>query len=277
MDILQRLNRVTDYIHDHLADDLDLATLARVACMSPCHWHRVYHAAHGETIAATVRRVRLQRASGHLAHSSLPVADIARRCGYPNAQSFSRAFRSDYGVSPSQYRRHGGHTLFRAPPPAGHGAGFEVKVAEVPAVRLAGVAHQGDYMLIGKAFEAVRAQFIGHKLLCGQTRWLAEYFDDPASVAQKHLRSRAGLSLLPGISAMPPLIPFELGGGLCAVLRYRGPYASMHAAYRWLYGRWLLDSAHQVADAPVFEEYLNSPHDTAPADLITDIFLPLSA
>lgn len=47
-------------------------------------------------------------------------------------------------------------------------------------------------------------------------------------------------------------------------------------AYRWLYGRWRLDSAHQVADAPVFEEYLNSPHDTAPADLITDIFLPLS-
>jgi AraC family transcriptional regulator len=42
-----------------------------------------------------------------------------------------------------------------------------------------------------------------------------------------------------------------------------------------LYGTWLVQSVREAADAPVFEEYLNSPKDTAPADLITEICLPL--
>ncbi len=72
-----------------------------------------------------------------------------------------------------------------------------------------------------------------------------------------------------------PLITFEVGGTPCAVLRHQGPYASMRAAYEWLYGHWLVHSGCEAADLPVFEEYLNNPRNTAPADLLTDIFLPL--
>ena len=39
---------------------------------------------------------------------------------------------------------------------------------------------------------------------------------------------------------------------------------------------WLVQSGREAADAPVFEEYLNSPKDTAPADLVTEICLPLA-
>jgi AraC family transcriptional regulator len=95
-------------------------------------------------------------------------------------------------------------------------------------------------------------------------------------VPEKHLCSRAGLSLPEGLQAQPPLVPFMLGGGPCAVLRHRGPYATMRAAYQWLYGRWLVQSGLEAADLPVFEEYLNNPRNTAPADLLTDIFLPLA-
>lgn len=51
----------------------------------------------------------------------------------------------------------------------------------------------------------------------------------------------------------------------------------MRAAYDWLYGKWLVRSGWEAADAPVFEEYLNSPRDTTPTDLMTDICLPLRA
>jgi AraC family transcriptional regulator len=57
-----RLDRVTNCVFDH--DALDLNKLAGVACLSPYHRHRVYHAMRGETIAATVRRLRLHRAIG---------------------------------------------------------------------------------------------------------------------------------------------------------------------------------------------------------------------
>jgi AraC family transcriptional regulator len=66
-----------------------------------------------------------------------------------------------------------------------------------------------------------------------------------------------------------------VGGGLYAVLRYQGPYATMHSAYRWLYGDWLVRSGHEAMDGPVIEEYLNDPRNTPPTELLTDIFLPL--
>jgi AraC family transcriptional regulator len=56
----ERLARVTAYIHDHLDEELDLNRLAEVACLSPHHRHRIYHAIHGETIAARANAVRIR-------------------------------------------------------------------------------------------------------------------------------------------------------------------------------------------------------------------------
>jgi len=276
-DYQQRLGRVIAYLHDHLDEPLDLHRLAEVAHLSPYHWHRVYHALHGETIAVTVRRLRLHKATGYLANTSLPVEQLARRCGYPNAQSFARAFRTAYGMSPLQYRQQGEHVAFRAAQAArAVPPGYEVSVREIPRVRLAGLDHRGSYMAIGQAFERSYVQLAARAQVGPASRWIAEYLDDPSTVPERQLCSRAGLSVPDGAEVAPPLVAFEVGGGPCAVLRHRGPYATMRAAYQWLYGHWLVDSGHEVGDAPVFEEYLNNPRDTAPADLLTDICLPLA-
>ncbi len=275
-DYHERMGRVIAHVHDHLADPLDLQALADVAHLSAFHWHRVYHALQGETIAATVRRLRLQRASGYLANGTLPITTVAARCGYPNVQSFTRAFRAVYGASPRDYRAHGAHTAFGNGTPAAEATSYTVQVRDVAAVALAGLDHRGAYLQVGKAFETAYAHFAAQHLVRPGTRWLAVYFDDPDAVPERQLSARAGLSLPDGAQAAPPLRAFTLGGMPCAVLRHRGPYATMRAAYRWLYGRWLVQTGHAAADVPVFEEYLNSPRDTAPADLLTDIFLPLT-
>jgi AraC family transcriptional regulator len=278
VDYHERMGRVSAYIHDHLAEPLDLERIAEVAHLSPYHWHRVYHAMHGETVAATVRRLRMHRATGYLANTALPVVDIARKCGYPNSQSFARAFRGTYGVSPIDYRREGSHVVFRTGVAQAEQAGYAVEIRDVPRVRLAGIDHRGSYMLIGKAFEAAFVHVAGQGLLRHDMRWMAVYFDDPFAITESQLSSRAGLSLTEeGRDPQPPLQVFELGGMPCAVLRHRGPYATMRAAYQWLYGTWLVQSGCMTANLPVFEEYLNNPRDTAPADLLTDIFLPLAA
>ncbi|NBW48989.1 MAG: AraC family transcriptional regulator [Betaproteobacteria bacterium] len=274
-DYQERLSRVIAYVHDHLAEELSLEQLAEVAHLSPFHWHRTYHALHGETMAATIRRLRLHRASGYLANTQQPVARIATLCGYPNAQSFTRAFRTLYGMAPMEYRAKGSHVLFRQGQAHVQAAGYAVDIRYVPAVQLAGLPHRGSYMRIGKAFENGFARMGAQGLLRQDTRWLALYHDDPAVVPEKQLRAWAGLSLPTESSAMPPLEPRTLGGCVCAVLRHRGPYSTMGAAYQWLYGSWLLQSGREALDQPVFEEYLNNPRDTAPPDLLTEICLPL--
>jgi AraC-type DNA-binding domain-containing proteins len=68
-----RLGRVLDHIYDHLDEPLDIDRLAEIACLSPYHWHRIYQAMYGETVATTVRRLRLHRAAGYLANGSMPI------------------------------------------------------------------------------------------------------------------------------------------------------------------------------------------------------------
>jgi AraC family transcriptional regulator len=53
-----RLARALDHIYDHLDEPLDIEKLAEIACLSRCHWHRIYHAMYGESVATTVRRLR---------------------------------------------------------------------------------------------------------------------------------------------------------------------------------------------------------------------------
>ena len=87
--------------------------------------------------------------------------------------------------------------------------------------------------------------------------------------------SRACSPVADGVPFAAPLEETVLREGLYARLRYRGPYAAMKGAYRWLLGVWLPQSGHEPDDDPIFEAYLNNPQHVAPAELITDIHLPL--
>lgn len=140
----RRLHRVSDYIYGHLDGDLDLDRLSEIACLSPHHWHRIYRAVHGETLAATVKRLRLQRAAADLAQTDLPVETIAQRSGYPNLQSFNRTFKATYGLPPARYRKEGSHVAFETASTEGIPDMYEVTLKEVEAFDVVGVAHTGS-------------------------------------------------------------------------------------------------------------------------------------
>ena len=98
----KRFQWVIDYIYEHLDETLDLNKLAEVACMSPYHWHRIYQAAYGESLASTVKRLRLHKAAGKLVNSESSIGDIAKQSGYTSLQSFSRTFCDVYGKPPAR-------------------------------------------------------------------------------------------------------------------------------------------------------------------------------
>jgi AraC family transcriptional regulator len=276
-DYEERLNRVTTYMYDHLDDDLDLNKLADIACLSPYHWHRVYHAIRGETLAATVKRLRLHRAAGYLAQTSMSIGKIASQTGYKNLQSFTHIFNSVYGMPPAQYRKRGSHTKFQAEQHERIVAMYDVAIKTVPKMKVLAVDHTGSYMQIGKAFETLYGWLGSRNLLKPDMRSVGIYYDDPTAVAEEQLRSAAGIIVDESFSVESPLKYAEISEGTYAVLRHTGPYADMRAAYLWLYGEWLPKSGKEAADAPIFEEYPNNPRNTPPTELITDIYLPLKA
>jgi AraC family transcriptional regulator len=270
----QRLERVAQYIEKHLADSFDLNTLSDIAHLSPYHFHRIYHAIAGETIASTVKRLRLHRAAGYLVQTSMGIAEIAKRTGYQNVQSFTRIFKTEFDLPPAQYRKQGSHTRFQATTPTST-LSRDVSILEFAPMSGVGLEHRGSYLMIKRSFEAVYRWVQANGLSDTITGVIGIYEDDPFAVPEAQLRSRACLILSDSISVQLPMMPVNLAGGLCAVLRHQGPYADMRLAYQWLYGQWLPRSGYLVADAPVFEVYLNHPRDTKPTDLLVDICLPL--
>ncbi|ANY81785.1 AraC family transcriptional regulator [Microvirga ossetica] len=270
-----RLTRVSAYIHDHLDEELSLDMLAEIACLSPYHWHRIYHTHFGETVTATVRRLRLQRAAADLAHTDRPIAKVAERAGYDSQASFTRAFSAAFGLPPAKYREIGSHSVFKSPMPEGANVMYEIGTTNVPAMTLIAVEHRGPYMNIGKSFDLLFTMLAQRSLIRPDLRMVGVYLDDPTSVPEQELRSQAGVVVPESMTVDAPLFIAQLQGGDHAVLKYKGPYGDMRAAYDWLFGQWLPSSGREAADAPIFEEYLNSPRDTPPTELRTDIYLPL--
>jgi AraC family transcriptional regulator len=103
----QRIDRVIDYLRGNLDRPVKLAELADVACFSEFHFHRIFKAVSGEPLNSFTNRLRLEKAARLLRYSGKSLTDIALDCGYSSSSTFSRAFRSGYDTSPSQFRKSG--------------------------------------------------------------------------------------------------------------------------------------------------------------------------
>src|SRR5580704_12172793 len=103
----RRINRVIDFLRDNLDRPVKLKELARVACFSEFHFHRIFGAVAGETLKNFTNRLRLEKAARMLRFCDDSVTDIALECGFSSSATFSRAFRSGYDTSPSQFRKSG--------------------------------------------------------------------------------------------------------------------------------------------------------------------------
>lgn len=268
-----RLSRVATYIYDHLEEPLDLLKLAEVACLSPYHWHRIYQAAYGESAAQTVKRLRMHRAADYLVNTDKPIERIAELTGYTTVQSFTRIFKAQFGLPPAQYRSQGSHMKFQLNLDNPASSEFSVTVQRVEPPPVYAAEHRGPLMNIGEAFDTLFRYFAAHGLIGAQTRMFGVFPDDPSSVEESELRSFAAVTYDGQQSA--PFTKLTPRAGDYAVLRHKGPYANMRDAYTWFFGTWLVNSGREADDAPVVEEYLNNPRDTAPTELLTDLYLPL--
>ncbi|MDX3905849.1 MAG: AraC family transcriptional regulator [Pigmentiphaga sp.] len=269
----RRLEPVLAWLAAHPDEDADLYRLAELACLSPYHFHRVYRAMVGETVAATVQRVRLLRASAELQAGSRSLDQVARRAGYGSTAAFSRAFGTAFGMPPGRYREdRSREVIHRTKELTMH----TVKIESFPGLSLAALPHVGDYLQVGATFDRLFMLAANRGLLRGQQRCFGVYYDDPKQVQLQELRADAGIEVSAAAALADPLHRVDLRAGRCAVLEHIGPYSELETAYEWLFGGWLPRSGEQPADFPVFEEYLDDPKSTPPSDLRTRIYLPLA-
>lgn len=101
----RNLRRVTDYIEDHLHEDIKLAELASLVATTPQHFSRCFREEMGLPPYRYVLKRRLARAKDLLRQTKLSVGDIALAVGYDSPSHFSKLFRQNCRLTPNQYRR----------------------------------------------------------------------------------------------------------------------------------------------------------------------------
>ena len=102
-----RIEDVMLYIRKHIHEPLNREALAEVAGFSVPHFHRVFTAQVGESAASYVRRLRMERAGRKLRMGAVDITEVALAAGYESHAAFSKAFKQQFGLSPSEFRQLG--------------------------------------------------------------------------------------------------------------------------------------------------------------------------
>ena len=98
-ELLRRLERGREYIHSHVEGKLSLDDVAKAACLSRYHFHRLFSRVFQQTPHAYITDIRMTRAYS-LLRSGLPVNQVCEAVGFTSTSSFGRRFRMRYQVAP---------------------------------------------------------------------------------------------------------------------------------------------------------------------------------
>lgn len=275
-DYTQRINKVVAYINDHLDESLDLKTLAEVAALSEFHFHRIFKALKGESIGAHISRLRIEAAARLLRYSALSIEDIAFNIGYEAPAALSKAFKNQYGITPTQYRTNKDIYIMKKEIINPDLALKAPKIMELEPKNLIYVALTGEYGTLdyGKAYEQLWAVVKSQKLFTKGIESICVSYDDPKITEASLQRSEICLSIHKPAHPEGEVSCKTLAGGKYVVFFYQGSYTHLSAVYDAAM-RWVIDSEYEIREEPTFEKYLNDSRRTPEEKLKTEVYIPI--
>lgn len=273
MDCLGRVNRAIDHVTRNLAEPLKLEDVAKIACFSPYHFHRVFRAMVGETLHDFVKRLRLERALYLMSHGGdKSLTEVALACGFGSSSDFSRSFRDRFGVPPSafdlvEFRKTRRKEMVTALP-EGHKLeyrplddnpdGFEVRLRDLPARRVA-------YLRVFKPFEGGVVETATRLMDWAKARnleggqWLGWMWEEPEIVPLEQCRYDVGVEVPEGITLAPEVHEVRFAAMKVAEVHMLGGVDLETRALDWLYGVWMPRSGYVPDHQPGFEAWVGLP------------------
>ena len=276
-DYIQRINKVVAYINNHLDETLDLKTLANEAALSDFHFHRIFKALKGEAIGGYITRLRLEATARLLRYTALTIEEIAFNIGYETPTSLSKAFKKQYGISPTEYRTNKDTYIMKKEIINPDLALKAPKIVTLEPKNLIYVALTGAYGSLdyGKAYEQLWAVIKAQKLFTKGIESICISYDDPKITEGSLQRSDVCLAIHKPATPQEEVSCKTLAGGKYAVFFYQGSYENLSQVYDTAV-RWIIDHEYTLREEPFFEKYLNDARRTPKEKLKTEIYIPIN-
>lgn len=266
---LDRIQRGIDFIEAHLDVDVELAEVARQAGLSRWHFQRIFKALTNETLKTYIRSRRFSRALEQLTGTNLAVSDIALSAGFQTHESFTRAFKACFRLTPSQYRRSGDALRFVKKVQLDgaylqHIQGrlsLEPDVEQRPLLRLVGMPSvfygvDSAKNNVSKKLPPLWAAFLPrmHEVehaVSGCCYGVVNPMEDGSG----RLHYLAGMEVTAEGALPPGMVRRELPASRQARFAHRGPVQQLDHTVNYIYGNWLVQSEHTASGQPDLEIY----------------------
>lgn len=105
---IQSIQQAITYIEKNLLEKIAIEDIAREAHCSAFHFQRVFSILTNMTVADYIRKRRMTLAAQDLIRTDEKIITIALKYGYDSPESFTKAFRKQHQLSPSEVRKHEG-------------------------------------------------------------------------------------------------------------------------------------------------------------------------
>ncbi|MCA9604331.1 MAG: AraC family transcriptional regulator [Myxococcales bacterium] len=277
-----QMQRGIDFIEEHLDEDIELAEVARRAGISRWHFQRIFKALTHETLKTYIRGRRLAHALRKLLETDERIIEIALAAGYDSQESFTRAFKQSFGITPHRYRRLGDKALFlrKVRLDADFLAHLQAGVSPEPTLE-----ERGELRVVGLAttFFGVDSERnnIAAEIPPLWAAFLPRLEEIPHRVPGTCYgvirQSEASSERLEYIAAMQVTAVGELPEGMIAStlpasryarFEHRGPVADLDHTVSYAYSTWLLCSGMRHTYGPDLEIYGADYHPVSPDSLI---------
>ena len=276
-------------VQRRLDDDIDLAALAERFGYSPFHFHRVFTKGVGETPKAHIARLRLEKALLLVVATNTTVLDIALTVGFKNHETFTRAFKRQFGATPRKIRDDA-RKIDRGAPDRRLGRSedsftlSDVRFVTLPPMHLLAVRRIGPY-----TDQHAPAYTDGDPYWPGLVAWAEArgigysrlsygfYLDMPGITPDEAQRSDLCIEIDREVVGDERYFYAPFAGGEFGVIEHRGPYPTLPQAYRVLVDAILtVPDRYVLNGAPPFEIHREVHRGGDPNANVTEVYFPVT-
>ncbi|WP_109829753.1 AraC family transcriptional regulator [Reichenbachiella versicolor] len=292
-DYIKRINAVLDFIEENLNEDLSLQLLSQKANYSPYHFHRLFSTVVGERLNEYITRKRIERiASIVLVRPHQALKEIAFQYGFNSDNSFSRAFRKYYGVTPTQFKSKGKEVLSKIGIEPFSSEKYicsidsikqwiqmnaQITIKELPKMELASMSHFGEFDQVGNMFQRLMEWGHSRGVLPNENfSAITVYHDNPNVTELSKVRHSACVTTNKKIASDGEIRPLTIEKGIYAVGRFEILGQDIPQAWKSM-NTWVIENEYEFGDGQYFEAYLNDPKTHPEGKCMLEISIPLQS